>query len=278
MFLLKMLRHSASDSLDIVVSAESEPTFKEFVGRFFGELQSIIQKVAELRPSEGNPERTNAVLKGLLKFDNDLYRGISLKAMEYDRGLHPKHRITRYHDFFCRNVGPGESVLDIGCGNGFLTSDVAKCTSGRVVGIDINEKNLEFARSHYRADNIEFMLGDVNTGIEGSHFDVVIMSNVLEHLPDRAEFVRRLREKVEPAKFLIRVPMYQREWMVPLKEELGVEYMLDAGHEIEHTQEQLFEELNAAGLRPESWEIRWGEIWCRAVPEVSLPGQCEGGK
>jgi hypothetical protein len=61
--------------------------------------------------------------------------------------------------------------------------------------------------------------------------------------------------------------MYDREWMVPMKDELGVEYMLDAGHEIEYTLDCLFRELSEAGLKPERWEIKWGEIWCVAVPE-----------
>jgi len=65
----------------------------------------------------------------------------------------------------------------------------------------------------------------------------------------------------------VRVVENEREWMVPLKEELGVDYMLDAGHKIEYTLEGLFKELKEAGLEPESWEIRWGEIWCVAVPE-----------
>lgn len=264
--LLRMLRHSAADSLDIALAAENEEELGNWCREFFDELRAITKKLGTPLPSSGTSRGAVAVLKSLLDLDNELYRAISLKACEYGEGLHPKHRLTRYHDFFCKNVGPKESVLDIGCGNGFLTSDVAKCTRGRVVGIDMNENNIAFAKAHYQADNIEFIRGDVRTNLEEARFDVVMMSNVLEHLSKRIEFLKRVREAVEPAKFLIRVPMYEREWMVPLKEELGIEYVLDAGHEIEYTQQHLFDELRAAGLNPENSEIRWGEIWCRAVP------------
>lgn len=261
-----MLRHSAADSLGIALAAESEQQLGDRCREFFDELRTITRRLGKPAPSSGNNRGTVAVLKSLLELDNELYRAISLKACEYGEGLHPKHRLIRYHDFFCKNVGPKQSVLDIGCGNGFLTSDVAKCTRGRVVGIDMNEDNIAFAKAHYQADNIEFICGDVKTDLEEARFDVVVMSNVLEHLSERIEFLRQVRETIEPAKFLIRVPMYEREWMAPLKEELGIEYVLDPGHEVEYTQERLSEELGAAGFEPENWEIRWGEIWCLAVP------------
>jgi len=264
-----MFHHSGANCLDIAASAGSDAFFDRFLAEFFGALRKIIQETADLNPKAKIPEGTTATLKALLELDNHLYQGISLKALEYGKGLHPKHRMTKYHDFFCKNVSPEESVLDIGCGNGYLTSDIAKCTRGRVVGIDMNKDNVEFARNHYQTDNIEFIYGDVRTDIRESRFDVVVMSNVLEHLSERVEFLKRILKKVGPKKFLVRVPMYEREWMVPLKEELGIDYMLDAGHEIEYTLEGFFGELRAAELKPESWEIRWGEIWCSAVPEAS---------
>jgi 2-polyprenyl-3-methyl-5-hydroxy-6-metoxy-1,4-benzoquinol methylase len=235
--------------------------------KIFRRSVADLPEFAPVSRDENMTEKRIAVLKGLLALDNELYKAISLSACKYDDGIHPKHRLMKYHDFFCKNIDANESVLDIGCGNGFLTSDVAKCTCGRVVGIDINKDNIDFAKNHYRANNIAFICGDVKTDIEQAHFDAVILSNVLEHLPERAKFLRQVLEKVSPSKFLLRVPMYEREWMVPLKEELGIDYMLDATHKIEYTQEQFFQELGAAGLAPETWEIRWGEIWCRAKPK-----------
>ena len=85
---------------------------------------------------------------------------------------------------------------------------------------------------------------------------MIVLSNVLEHLSDRLEFLKNVLEKTKPKAFLIRVPMYEREWLAPMKEELGIDYLLDAGHEIEYTQEGLFKELSGAGLRPKHWEIK----------------------
>ncbi len=41
---------------------------------------------------------------------------------------------------------PGESLLDIGCGTGFFTRKMAGVVSGKIVGVDINQKWIEYAR------------------------------------------------------------------------------------------------------------------------------------
>jgi len=98
-------------------------------------------------------------------------------------------------------------------------------------------------------------------------FDVVILSNVLEHLPGRPLFLRCLYETFQPERFLIRVPLFERDWRVPLKKELGVEWRLDRTHEIEYTQESFEAEIEEAGLVIAHLEVRWGEIWAEVTSD-----------
>ena len=95
-------------------------------------------------------------------------------------------------------------------------------------------------------------------------FDTVVLSNVLEHLPERAAFLRSVRMRVHPRRFLLRVPLFERDWRVPLKKELGIEWRLDLTHETEYTEEAFRNELEQAGLHITELHIRWGEIWCEA--------------
>lgn len=90
------------------------------------------------------------------------------------------------------------------------------------------------------------------------------MSNVLEHIEDRIEFIRLVEERISPARWLFRVPLCERAWRVPLMEEIGVDFRLDSGHCIEYTQEGFVGELARAGLNVVYMEVRWGEIWCEA--------------
>jgi hypothetical protein len=66
---------------------------------------------------------------------------------------------------------------------------------------------------------------------------------------------------------LIRVPNFERDWRVPLKQELGIEWRLDPTHETEYTLDSLAQELTAADIDIRFQVVRWGEIWTEAAPK-----------
>lgn len=198
----------------------------------------------------------------LFELDNHLYPLQGKASVRYGNGVHTKHRHINYHQFFVKNLKPGERVMDIGSGNGFLAYDMANQVKGvEVVGIELNESNVKHARENYRHPNLSFIHGDAHHDLPDRPFDVVVLSNVLEHIKNRIEFLRLIQKRVTPNRFLIRVPLFEREWRVPLKRELGVEWKLDSTHETEYTLESFSDELTEAGLQIHHQEIRWGEIW-----------------
>jgi 2-polyprenyl-3-methyl-5-hydroxy-6-metoxy-1,4-benzoquinol methylase len=229
------------------------------------QLEDLIEKTITHRANALPPDQA---LSFLLRLDARLYVLEGTKATEYGGGLHTKHRHTRYHEFFIARVRPGERVLDVGCGNGAVAYDLAKRAEAEVVGIELLPENIAQAQTCYQHPRVRFMVGDALKSLPDEHFDVVILSNVLEHLKARPSFLRRLQEKVNPSRFLIRVPLYERDWRVPLKCELGVEWRLDPTHETEYTLESFAEEMRAANLKITHQEVRWGEIWTEAVPNV----------
>lgn len=209
-----------------------------------------------------------ALLVLLLRLDNRLYRYTSLAAVRWGGGLHPKHRLTGYHDFFVRHVRAGDRVLDIGCGNGVVDHDVVTRTGASVTGVDRDAAAIAAARRRYAHERLRFVVGDAWDVAAAGSFDVVVLSNVLEHLDDRVEFLRRIHARVAPRRLLVRVPLFERDWRVPLKAELGIDYRLDPTHRVEYRQEDLEAEVRQAGFAIERAEIRWGEIWavCRREP------------
>jgi len=207
-------------------------------------------------------------LKFLLEFDSKLYLLEGQSSIKYGGGIHTKHKHIKYHAFFVKNIKPNEKVLDIGSGNGFLSYDmVTKVKGVKVTGIEINEQNVNFARNHYKHDNLNFIKGDaLGDNIPEGQYDVVTLSNVLEHIEERVNFLKNLRREFKPKRFIIRVPVFERDWKVPLKKELGLDYRLDATHFIEYTQESFTKELKESGLKIAHLECRWGEIWSIATP------------
>lgn len=205
-------------------------------------------------------------LRFLLKLEADLYPLTGAKAVEHDGGTHPKHRHTGYHDFFVSRINAKEKVLDIGCGSGMLAWEMADRAGAVVTGIDTNPSNIQNAEQKFHHPRVTYRVGDAKTDFGNGKFDVVVLSNVLEHMTERTETLRAIAANVAPSRFLIRVPLFERDWRVPLKKELGLEWRLDPTHETEYTLESFADELAAAGLAITHREVRWGEIWAEARP------------
>ena len=96
-------------------------------------------------------------------------------------------------DFLLPYLMHGVRVLDLGCGPGSLTCDIAaRVAPGTVLGIDIAEVAVEAARTLARErelNNVRFEIGDArSTGLPDESFDVVVISGVLTYLraPEQA--------------------------------------------------------------------------------------------
>jgi SAM-dependent methyltransferase len=78
-----------------------------------------------------------------------------------------------------------ESVLDVGCGEGVLTSEFANRTGGgRVVGIDLEDLRLREEWEQRRRPNLEFRVEEATSLSFGDgEFDMAAAIEVLEHVP-----------------------------------------------------------------------------------------------
>lgn len=205
----------------------------------------------------------------LLRLDNFIYRLLGQAAVAYGDGTHAKHRLTSFHDYFVERIGRDDKVLDVGCGIGAVAETVAARAGARVVGIDLNPGNVDKARRLHAHPRVEYLVGDALAELPHGPFDVVVLSNVLEHLHDRPEFLRRLMASTRAGTLLVRVPMFDRDWRVPLKREVDVEWRLDSDHKTEYTVDSFTAEITQAGLAVSELTVRWGEIWATITPARS---------
>ncbi len=207
-------------------------------------------------------------LRSLFRIENELYGLEGKLARDYGGGEHTKHRHMNYHAFFLKNIEAGDRVVDIGCGDGTVTRDIGGLENVVVLGIDQNAESVHTARCKNKNKNVSFVVGDALHDLPVENYDVVVLSNILEHIERRIDFLRKIVERMCPRTILIRVPMFDRDWRVPLKEEIGVEWRLDSTHQTEYTKESLVTELETAGCMVRQLEIRWGEIWARIEPRA----------
>jgi len=90
-------------------------------------------------------------------------------------------RYTRVKLVLDKIIEPGTQVLDLGCGTGITTSHIG-LLGAKVLGVDIADKLVGFAKEHSTNSNTSYMVEDIVDMRLGRMFDTVVMCDVLEHV------------------------------------------------------------------------------------------------
>jgi SAM-dependent methyltransferase len=104
-------------------------------------------------------------------------------------------------------LGDGLACLDVGCGGGDATVELARRVGphGRAVGVDIDETKLQIARAEAHQQgvaNVEFRLSDIREISGEPTFDVVYARFLLTHLSDPAGALSAFHRHLRPGGML----------------------------------------------------------------------------
>lgn len=87
-----------------------------------------------------------------------------------------------------------ESALDLGCGNGWFTNKLAS-VSKEVVGMDMNQLELEQAARVFDNNRVHFCYGDIFcSNLPNGHFDLITLNACIQYFPDAKKLIHRLTE------------------------------------------------------------------------------------
>jgi ubiquinone/menaquinone biosynthesis C-methylase UbiE len=105
------------------------------------------------------------------------------------------------------HLAPGQRLLDVGCGPGTITLDLAgRVAPGDVVGIDVAADVVAAAeadRARAGVERVRYAVGDVYAlADEDASYDVVHAHQVLQHLSDPVRALRELRRVLRPGGLL----------------------------------------------------------------------------
>ncbi len=83
-----------------------------------------------------------------------------------------------------------ECILDLGCGDGAITAQLADCVpNGYVIGIDASQGMINAAKKNHKADNLKFELIDIDAIIYQSKFDIIISNATLHWVKDHKKLI-----------------------------------------------------------------------------------------
>ena len=111
------------------------------------------------------------------------------------RGAQPRQTKMREACFNAAGFAKGMSILEIGCGTGVVTRELARIAGkdGRVVGLDVSPGLLSYARDHAGAHPVEYVLGDAyNLDFPDQAFDASCSVTLFAHLDNLGAVVREM--------------------------------------------------------------------------------------
>jgi 2-polyprenyl-6-hydroxyphenyl methylase/3-demethylubiquinone-9 3-methyltransferase len=208
---------------------------RAILSEMFTELFSVSALLAalgvEVYLRSRDVDRTRAVDASLYLIDNDLYNHIDWwndSTMGALRALTPA-RVEYFSSVIEQHVGASESrgqtLLDIGCGAGFVAMMLAE-KGYKVVGVDMSLKSLQQAR--VKADSVTW--NDTQTKPRFVHndaahlqmppqtVDVVIMADVLEHIGDLNKTMIEVNRVLRPGGLFLfdTINRTRRSWLLAI--------------------------------------------------------------
>ncbi|MDD5531063.1 MAG: class I SAM-dependent methyltransferase [bacterium] len=169
--------------------------------------------------------------------------------------IYNAQKYTEFDNFIILNYLKNcQKVLDVGCSSGKMGSLIKQRFGSYVCGIDISAKNIEIAKKYLDKAFVVDVEKEFN--LDEKEFDVVIFADILEHLYNPLDCIKKFMKYVKPGGYVVLSIPNVANWYVRLKLLLGdFDYessgILDETHIRFFTFKSIVKMLNNAGLKIE---------------------------
>ncbi|MEM7189902.1 MAG: methyltransferase domain-containing protein, partial [Pseudomonadota bacterium] len=125
----------------------------------------------------------------VLKYTDDEAAAIEVSYSGHDVVAQRSHTLQRL------SIQPGEEILDVGAGPGFLAREMADATgsTGRVVGVDMSEAMVRRATERNDCAWVSYIQGDATElPVDDAGFDIVVSTQVAEYMADLTPYAAEI--------------------------------------------------------------------------------------
>jgi len=189
-----------------------------------------------------------------MKFEDyqKLYENLDKYNNEITHGDDLKHEIFEWKIPNLESVIPKglkiNSIAEVGCFSGDLVANITINNENiQRTGYDCNSKAIELAKSKY--PKIDFVIEDITNSF--SHYDLVILSDIIEHIKDDEAFLNNLSKNTKA--LLINLPL-EKCW-ANLFREYGIND--SSGHMKAYSYEDAIDLFNKTRWKVINYKIKW---------------------
>lgn len=121
-----------------------------------------------------------------------------------DSCLRLKHYLAR--------TGRHLTILELGCGNGWLSGQLASLPNAQVWGLDLDSPELAQAARLFSTSNLGFLAADIfSAPFPRPAFDVIVLASVIQYFPDLAALLHAMQPLLNPGGeiHLLDSPLYE---------------------------------------------------------------------
>ncbi|MEM9820033.1 MAG: class I SAM-dependent methyltransferase [Bacteroidota bacterium] len=138
-------------------------------------------------------------------------------------------------------------VLDLGCGNGWLTHQLAAQDAVEVLGLDVNKLELQQASRLFASEHCHFAYGDIFVDVfPAQYFDAIVLDSCVQYFPDFDQLVNRLLALLQPRGriHILDSPFYKTQGIAAARQRTNQYYQNTSSgamvhHYFHHTWEDL---------------------------------------
>lgn len=123
-----------------------------------------------------------------------------------------KHDERRVHEYILSRIeSKNNTILDVGSGSSWLAEKLDK-TENKVTSLDISIKNVKMAKRKIDHEKHSQIVADsFNTPFKNNSFDIIVASEVIEHVVEPDKFIESLMELLKPSGKLIITTPYKEK-------------------------------------------------------------------